>query len=64
MKQRITPAMVQAQILGGGKCPGYQCVVTNEFVTSGKRRREIFAQHNLVERGDAKPIKRIKTNDH
>lgn len=55
MPQKIVAPMVQAQILGGGSCPGYKCVVTGEYVTSRKRRREIMAQHNLIEKGDSKP---------
>lgn len=44
--------MIQAQILGGGDCPGYQCPITNEFVTSRRRRREIMKENHVVESGD------------
>lgn len=62
MAQKIVAPMIQAQILGGGSCPGYQCIVTGEYVTSRRRRREIMAQHNLIEKGDSKaPLNRSKT---
>lgn len=38
-------------VMGAGDMPGYQCPVTDQFVTSRKQRREIMAAHNLVERG-------------
>lgn len=47
---KITPPMV-APIMGGSEFPGYQCPVTDEFVTSRKRRKEIMQEHNLVEKG-------------
>ena len=50
MKQRIVPPMI-APILGGGSMPGYKCPVTDTFVTSRKQRREIMAEHNLIEKG-------------
>lgn len=52
MKQKIIAPMIQAQILGGGDCPGYQCPITNEFVTSRRRRREIMKENHVVESGD------------
>lgn len=50
MAQVILPNHI-APILGGGNFPGYQCVVSDEYVTSRKRRREIMAEYNVVEKG-------------
>lgn len=52
MGQIIEAPMVQAIILGGGSCPGYQCPITNEYVTSRKRRKEIMKENRVVEAGD------------
>lgn len=38
-------------VMGGADMPGYMCPVTDTYVTSRKQRREIIAQHGLVERG-------------
>jgi len=48
MVLKIMPTHLQP-ILGGGDWPGYKCVVTDKFVSSRKQRREIMAEHNLVE---------------
>ena len=48
MVLKIVPTQLQP-VLGGGDWPGYKCVVTDKFVTSRKQRREIMAEHNLVE---------------
>jgi len=48
MELAIVPVNL-APVLGGGDWPGYKCVVTDKFVTSRKQRREIMAEHNLVE---------------
>lgn len=40
-----------APILGGGDFQGYNCPVTDEFVTSRHRRSEIMKEHDLVEKG-------------
>lgn len=53
MELKITGTQIQAQILGGGTYQGYRCPVTNEWVTSRKRRRDIMKKHDLVEVGDA-----------
>ena len=50
MSKIILPTMLQP-ILGGGAMPGYQCPVTDEFITSRNRRREIMREHNLIEKG-------------
>jgi hypothetical protein len=50
MSKVIQPTMLQP-ILGGGAMPGYQCPVTDEFITSRNRRREIMRLHNLIEKG-------------
>lgn len=50
MAQIILPANI-APVLGGGSWPGYENIVTGEFVTSRRRHREILKEHNLVEKG-------------
>lgn len=35
------------QIFGAGDFPGYKCPVTEKWVDSRKKRREIMAEHNL-----------------
>lgn len=50
MKQIIVPLHIQP-VLGGGSFQGYKCPVTDEYVTSRKRRREIVSEHNLIEKG-------------
>ena len=51
MELKIVPTMLQP-VLGGGDFPGYQCPVTDKFVTSRKERREIMKRHDLVEPGN------------
>lgn len=55
---KIEAPQVQAQILGGGSYPGYRCPITGEFVTSRKRRRDIMAEHNVIEAGDTSSAQR------
>lgn len=43
--------MVNAAFLGSARNPGYQCVVTDQWVDSRKKRREIEREHNLIEAG-------------
>lgn len=50
MNQIIVPAMIQP-VLGGGDFPGYQCPVTDKYITSRKQRRNVIAEHNLIEKG-------------
>jgi putative FmdB family regulatory protein len=45
----IEPTQIQP-VMGGGDFPGYQCVVTDKFITSRKERREIMKRENLVEK--------------
>jgi putative FmdB family regulatory protein len=52
MKLLIKPTQL-APVLGGGDFPGYQCPVTDKYVTSRRQRRNIMAEHNLVEKGDS-----------
>jgi putative FmdB family regulatory protein len=40
-------------VLGGGSFQGYKCPVTDQWVTSRKQRRNIMAEHNLIEAGDS-----------
>jgi putative FmdB family regulatory protein len=49
-KPIIVPTQI-APVLGGGAMPGYQCPVTDKFVTSRRERREIMKRHGLVEKG-------------
>jgi len=44
--------------MGGGDFPGYQCPVTEEFVTSRRKRKYIMDSNNLVEVGDREPSKK------
>ena len=53
-KHVIMPAQI-APVLGGGDFPGYKCPVTDKWITSRKERRNITAEHNLIETGDRKP---------
>ena len=48
MELVIMPTQLQP-VLGGGDFQGYQCIVTDKWVTSRKERRNIMAEHNLVE---------------
>ena len=50
MNKIIVPPMLQP-IIGGGNFPGYKCPVTDQWVTSRKQRRNIVAEHNLIEKG-------------
>ena len=52
MVQRIVPVNLGV-VLGGGSFQGYKCPVTDQWVTSRQQRRNIMAEHNLVEAGDA-----------
>jgi putative FmdB family regulatory protein len=38
-------------IMGGADMPGYMCPVTETWVDSRKKRREIMKRHDLVEVG-------------
>ncbi len=49
-KLSIQPTQLQP-VLGGGEFQGYQCPVTDEYVTSRVRRRDIMREHDLVEKG-------------
>jgi len=49
-KQIIIAPMVNPIILGGGSYPGYQCPMTDKYVTSRKDRREIMKQNQVVEK--------------
>lgn len=45
----ITGGQGFTRVMGAADNPGYKCVVTGEYVTSKRRRREIMAEHSLVE---------------
>ena len=49
-KQIIVPPMI-APVLGGGDFPGYQCPITDQWVSSRNKRREIMREHGLIEKG-------------
>jgi len=53
----IQPTQLQP-VLGGGDWDGYACPVTDEFVTSRRRRKYIMDSNNLIETGDRKPSKK------
>ncbi len=44
-----TPWMFNNAFLGSTRNPGYQCLVTDQYIESKKARREVMARHNLVE---------------
>ena len=52
-KLSIMPTQI-APILGGGDFPGYMCPVTDTYITSRKQRRNIMAEHDLIEKGDGR----------
>jgi len=62
MNRRFEPPQIQAQILGGGDLQGYLCPVTNEWVTSRTRRREIMKENDLIEAGDKTSSKDYREN--
>jgi putative FmdB family regulatory protein len=49
-RQIIVPTNI-APIIGGGNFPGYKCPVTDQWIDSRKKRREIMKRHDLVEKG-------------
>lgn len=49
MKMVITPVRINGAFLGSARNEGYKCPVTQEWVSTKKRRREIMAEHNLRE---------------
>lgn len=53
MNLTIVPTQI-APVLGGGDFPGYVCPVTDKFITSRRERRNIMAEHNLIEKGDGR----------
>lgn len=55
MKKIITPVQFTAGFLGSARNPGYQCPVTNEWVESKRKRRNIMAKHDLVEYSGKRP---------
>ena len=56
-KLSIQPTQI-APVMGGGDFPGYRCPVTDEFITSRRKRKYIMDEHNLVEVGDKSPSKK------
>lgn len=52
MRQTIESApMVNASFLGSARNPGYRCVVSDQWVSSAKQRRNIEREHNLIPAG-------------
>lgn len=60
-KHHITGGQGFARVMGGADMPGYHCPVTDQFVDSTKKRREIMASHDLVEApsADGKGVHRV-----
>lgn len=48
-KKIITAVMFNAGFLGSYRNQGYQCPVTNDWVDTKRKRKNIMAEHNLVE---------------
>ena len=61
MKLKIMPTQL-APVLGGGDFQGYQCPVTDKWITSRKERRRIMDEHNLVDVGDRKTAREAASN--
>ena len=53
----IQPTQI-APVLGGGEFPGYQCPVTDKYITSRRDRKYIMESNNLVDVGDRTPSKK------
>ena len=51
MRMIITGSYHIAPVLGGGGFQGYKCPITDKFVTSRRERRNIIAEHGVVEAG-------------
>jgi putative FmdB family regulatory protein len=51
MRMVITPVNINGAFLGSAKNPGYKCPITEQWVSSKKQRRNIMAQHNVIECG-------------
>lgn len=47
----ITGGNGHVSVMGGADMPGYMCPVTDTWVDSRKKRREIMKRHDLVEVG-------------
>lgn len=57
MKRVLSAPMINPNIIGGTRNPGYECVVSGKYVSTKKMRREIMSEYNLIEAGDMKPIR-------
>lgn len=40
----LTAPMIDRMFIGSTKCPGYQCVVTDRYISSTRERREMIAE--------------------
>lgn len=50
---KITGGVGFDSVYGAGDFPGYMCPVTDTWVDSRKKRKEIMARHNLGEHSSA-----------
>ncbi len=50
---KITGGTGFAPVYGGADLPGYRCPVSDEWVDSRKKRKEIMAKHGLGEHSSA-----------
>lgn len=51
MRHIITPVEFKAAFLGSVNNPGYMCPVTEQYVSTNRQRRNIIAEHGLIEKG-------------
>ena len=51
MDIKISAAMVNGSFLGSANNPGYWCPVSDQFVDSKRKRRDVMAEHNVIEKG-------------
>lgn len=47
----LTPRRFEASFLGSYRNPGYRCIVTDEWVDSKRKRREIEKRERIIEAG-------------
>lgn len=54
---KITGGTGFGAVMGAADFPGYQCPVTDQWVDSKKKRREIMKTHDLREHSSADKVK-------
>lgn len=52
----ITGGQGFTNVYGGGDFPGYMCPVTDQWVDSRRKRKEIMKRHNLGEHSSADQV--------